>query len=194
MKLTPDELQSKIDQLKKQKKSGKRKSEASSREEPSTRVKVQKLGDSPSPMLIKDGQALSAQSPSSLSLQGAQSGSRSSPELPLSSPTPSEVEVALGLVSRIQSSPLPPEPKERLLQTSSRSYEFLKKEGLGGGEDSFFDNAELAAGAISSILPESDVQRAASLPPEASFCSALQGAATVSIFHLSSWFSAVASY
>ena len=48
----------------------------------------------------------------------------------------------------------------------------------------FFDNIELAAGAISSIIPDSDVQRASSMSLEASISSALQGATAVSPYIL----------
>ena len=60
-----------------------------------------------------------------------------------------------------------------------------------GDEDSLLSNAELAAGAISSILRDSDLKRSDDLPVEEALALSLQGVASVSsrVFCLpSSWF------
>ena len=58
----------------------------------------------------------------------------------------------------------------------------LKKKGLETGGDgySFLLNAELAAGAISSILKDSDLQRSGALPVDEALALSLQGVASVS--------------
>ena len=50
---------------------------------------------------------------------------------------------------------------------------------LRGGEDSLFTNAELAAGAISSILRDSDLKKADALCIEEALALSLQGATSV---------------
>ena len=49
-----------------------------------------------------------------------------------------------------------------------------------GDEDSLLSNAELAAGAISSILRDSDLKRSDALPVEEALALSLQGVASVS--------------
>ena len=49
-----------------------------------------------------------------------------------------------------------------------------------GDGDSLLSNAELAAGAISSILRESDLKRSSALPVEEALALSLQGVASVS--------------
>ena len=49
-----------------------------------------------------------------------------------------------------------------------------------GDEDSLLFNAELAAGAISSILKDSDLKRSGALPVEETLALSLQGVASVS--------------
>ena len=60
--------------------------------------------------------------------------------------------------------------------------EDLGRERLGadGDEDSLLSNAELAAGAISSILRDSDLKRSDSLPVEEALALSLQGVSSVS--------------
>ena len=60
--------------------------------------------------------------------------------------------------------------------------EYLGRERLGadGDEDSLLSNAELAAGAISSVLRDSDLKRSDALPVEEALALSLQGVASVS--------------
>ena len=53
--------------------------------------------------------------------------------------------------------------------------------GGGGGEDSLFTNAELAAGAVSSILRDFDLKKVEALCVEEAMTLSLQG--TISICH-----------
>ena len=52
--------------------------------------------------------------------------------------------------------------------------------GAEGDEDSMFSNAELAAGAVSSILRDSDLKRSDALPVEEALALSLQGVVSVS--------------
>ena len=60
--------------------------------------------------------------------------------------------------------------------------EDLRRERLGadGDEDSLLSNAELTAGAISSVLRDSDLKRSDALPVEEALALSLQGVASVS--------------
>ena len=64
---------------------------------------------------------------------------------------------------------------------SSRAKE-LKRKGseTGGDDDSLLLNAELAVGAVWSILKDSDLKRLGALPIEEALAQSLQGAASVS--------------
>ena len=55
-----------------------------------------------------------------------------------------------------------------------------KRPKADGDEDSLLSNAELAAGAISSILRDSDLKRSDALPVEEALALSLQGVAFVS--------------
>ena len=51
---------------------------------------------------------------------------------------------------------------------------------IGGDGDSLLHNAELAAGAVSSILKDSDLKRSGALPVDEALALSLQGVASVS--------------
>ena len=51
---------------------------------------------------------------------------------------------------------------------------------IGGDEDSLLHNAELAVGAVSSILKDSDLKRSVALPVDEALALSLQGVASVS--------------
>ena len=59
-----------------------------------------------------------------------------------------------------------------------------KRPEADGNEDSLLSNAELAAGAISSILRDSDLKRSGALPVEEALALSLQGVASVSSYVL----------
>ena len=83
----------------------------------------------------------------------------------------------------MQSSELPPSIPEDLGR---------ERLGADGDEDSLLSNAELAAGAISSILRDSDLKRSDALLVEEALALSLKGVASVSsrvfICLASSWF------
>ena len=64
---------------------------------------------------------------------------------------------------------------------SSRAEELRGKSSEADGDgDSLLSNAELADGAVSSILRESDLKRPGALPVEEALALSLQGVASVS--------------
>ena len=72
-------------------------------------------------------------------------------------------------------------PTQSTEPPSSRAEELRRKRpGADGDSDSLLFNAELAAGAVSSILRESDLQRSGALPIEEALALSLQGVASVS--------------
>ena len=72
-------------------------------------------------------------------------------------------------------------PAQSAAPPSSRTKELRRKSpGAEGDGDSLLSNAELAAGAVSSILRESDLKRSGSLPVEEALALSLQGVASVS--------------
>ena len=77
-------------------------------------------------------------------------------------------------------------PAQCVKPPSSRAEE-LKRKGseTDGDGDSLLLNAELAAGAVSSILKDSDLNRSGALPVEEALALSLQGVASVSSHILS---------
>ena len=73
-------------------------------------------------------------------------------------------------------------PPARSVKPPSSRAEELKRKGseTDGGGDSLLLNAELAAGAVSSILKDSDLKRSYALPVEEALAISLQGVASVS--------------
>ena len=72
-------------------------------------------------------------------------------------------------------------PTQSVEPPSSRAKE-LKRKGFetDGDGDSLLLNAELATGAVSSILKDSDLKRSGALPVEEALALSLQGVASVS--------------
>ena len=77
-------------------------------------------------------------------------------------------------------------PTQSVNAPSSRAEE-LKRKGskIDGDGDSLLLNAELAVGAVSSILKDSDLKRSGELPVEETLALSLQGIASVSSHILS---------
>ena len=75
-------------------------------------------------------------------------------------------------------------PPSESARPPPRRVEELKRKNpgskVGEDEDSLLFNAELAAGAISSILKDSDLGRSKALPVNEALALALQGVASVS--------------
>ena len=74
-------------------------------------------------------------------------------------------------------------PTKKVKSPSRREEEARRKDPepqVGGDEDSLLHNAELAAGAVSSILKDSDLKRSVALPVDEALALSLQGVASVS--------------
>ena len=74
-------------------------------------------------------------------------------------------------------------PTKRVRSPSGRAEEVRRKDPeseIGGDGDSLLLNAELAAGAVSSILKDSDLKRSCALPVDEALALSLQGVASVS--------------
>ena len=83
-------------------------------------------------------------------------------------------------------------PPAKGVRSPPRRAEELKKKDpkkIGEDGDSLLLNAELAAGAVSSILKDSDLERSKALPVDEALALSLQGVASVSSYTLSSLFS-----
>ena len=84
-------------------------------------------------------------------------------------------------------------PPAKGVRSPPRRSEGLKKkepESKSGGDgDSLLVDAELAAGAVSSILKDSDLKRSKALPADEALTLSLQGVASVSSLILSCLFS-----
>ena len=80
-------------------------------------------------------------------------------------------------------------PPTKSVRSPSRRAEELKRKDpeseIGGDGDSLLLNAELAAGAVSSILKDSDLKRSSVLPVDEDLALSLQGVASVSSHTLS---------
>ena len=71
-------------------------------------------------------------------------------------------------------------PTKSVRPPSLRAEELEKKDSeIGGDGDSLLLNAELAAGAVSSILKDSDLKRSSALPVDKALALSLQGVASV---------------
>ena len=74
-------------------------------------------------------------------------------------------------------------PTKRVRSPSRRAEEARRTEPestVGGDEDSLLHNAELAAGAVSSILKDSDLKKSVALPVDEALALSFQGVASVS--------------
>ena len=77
-------------------------------------------------------------------------------------------------------------PAQSVRPPSSRAEELKRKDFETGGDgDSLLLNAELAAGAVSSILKDSDLKRLRALPVDKALALSLQGVTSVSSHILS---------
>ena len=74
-------------------------------------------------------------------------------------------------------------PTKSVMSPSRRAEELKRKDPeseIGGDRDSLLLNAELATGAVSSILKDSDLKRSSELPVDEALALSLQGVASVS--------------
>ena len=82
-------------------------------------------------------------------------------------------------------------PPTKSVRSPSRRAEELKRkdlEKIGGDGDSLLLNAELMAGAVSSIFKDFDLERSKALPVDEALALSLQGVASVSFYVLSCLF------
>ena len=82
-------------------------------------------------------------------------------------------------------------PTKSVMSPSRRAEELKRKDPelkIGGDGDSLLLNAELAAGVVSSILRDSDLERSKALPIDEALALSLQGVASVSSYILSCLF------
>ena len=157
--------------------STKRKKSSSSEKDRSVPAKVQKLGASPTSPVQEPERASSplAEAP-----------------LVLSSPPPSKPDVeAKSLLGAAVEQPLTVmpitvwnPPSENAKSPPRRATELKRKKSkpkVDENKDSLLSNAELAAGAVSSILKDSDLGRSKGLPVDEALALSLQGVASVSL-------------
>ena len=77
-------------------------------------------------------------------------------------------------------------PAKSVRPLSSKAEELNKKDSETGGDgDSLLLDVELAAGAVSSILKDSDLKRSSALPVDEALAPSFQGVASVSSHILS---------
>ena len=173
---TRGEILVQLGALSRKPRSAKRKKSSSTEEDRPVSAKVQKLGASLTSLAQKPEQA---QPPATEAL------------MVVSSPSPSKPAVkAKGLLDGAAERPLavmlitvwnpPPEsarPPPRMVEELKRKNPESK---VGEDEDSLLFNAELTAGAILSVLKDSDLGRSKALPVDEALALSLQGVASVS--------------
>ena len=147
-------------------------------------VKVPKLGassSSPSTHVRKPGRALSppTEAPTVLSSQP-----RPKSAAKAKGPLGGTVEQSLAVMPITVWNP----PTKSVRSPSPTAEELRRKDPeseIGGDRDSLLLNSELAAGAVSSILKDSDLKRSSALPVDEALALSLQGVAFVSSHTLS---------
>ena len=179
---TRGDLLAQLETLSRKPRSVKRKTLCSSEKDQPVLAKVRKLGaasPSPSTHVRKPEQAQSppVEAPTVLGLQ----------------PSSRSVVKAKSLLGGAVDQPLAVmpitvwNPPAKSVRSPSRRAEELKKKGpekIGRDGDSLLLNTELAAGAVSSILKDSDLERSKALPVDEALALSLQGVASVSSYIL----------
>lgn len=203
MKLTPEELQAKVSKLSKSGRGKKRKAQTGFGSSPATRAKTQKLEESTPSSTTKEQTPLPGSSQDvPTSSQGVQPASDPAHVEGQASPSLAEIERSLEVIPLLQPSTVNYSPSGKLLEASLAGPK--SKEGkrpqAEKDEESLLEDSWLAAEAITSVLPESDVRKATFMDTDESIASALHGAATVSLdtfihfCHLILWFKATDSH
>ena len=183
-KPTKGELLAQLETLTRKPQSVKQKTLDSVDKERPALIKVSKLGassSSPSTLIQKPEQVQSppAEAPTVLSSQ-PRSGSAAKEKGPLGG----AIEQPLAVMPITVWNP----PTKSVRSPSRRAEELKRKDPkseIGGDGDSLLLNAELAAGAVSSILKDSDLKRSSALPVDEALALSLQGVASVSSHTLS---------
>ena len=184
---TKGELLSQLEMLSRKPRSVKRKTLGFTEKDRPVLAKVQKLGassSSPSTHVQKPKRVHSppSEAPTTLSSQ----------------PRPRSAAKAKSLLGGAVEQPLAImpitvwNPPTRSVRSPSRRAEELKRKDpeskSGGDGDSLIHNAKLTAGAVSSILKDSDLERSNELPVNEALALSLQGVASVSSYILSRLF------
>ena len=148
--------------------------------------------------VLKLGTSLSSPSTPVRKPERAQSPLAEAPAVSSSQPRSRPAVKAKSLLSRAIEQPLAVmpiavwNPPTKSVRSPSRRAEELKGKDpepkIGGDEDSFLLNAELAAGAVSSILKDYDLVRSKALPIDEALALSFQGVASVSSHVLSRMF------
>ena len=157
--------------------SAKRKKPNSSEKDRPVPAKVQKLGASPTSPAQEPERASSPLAEAPLVLNPPPS---SKPEVEAKSLLGAVVEQPLTVMPITVWNP----PSENAKSPPRREAELKRKKtkpGVDENKDSLLSNAELAAGAISSILKDSDLGRSKGLPVDEALALSLQGVASVSL-------------
>ena len=181
---TKGELLTQLETLTRKPRSVKRKTLDSVEKDRPALVKVPKLGassSSPSTLVRKPERVQSppAKAPTVLSSQ-PRSGSAAKAKGPLGG----AVEQPLAVMPITVWNP----PTKSVRSPSRRAEELKKKDPeseIGGDGDSLLLNAELAAGAVSSILKDSDLKWSSALPVDEALALSFQGVTSVSSHTLS---------
>ena len=183
-KPTKGELLAQSETLSRKPRSVKRKTLDSVEKDWPALVKVLKLGVSSSSLSIhvrkpEWAQSPSAEAPTVLSLRPC-SGSTAKEKGPFGG----AVEQSLAVMPITVWNP----PTKSVRSPSPRAEELRRKDPeseIGGDGDSLLPNAELTAGAVLSILKDSDLKRSSALPVDEALALSLQGVASVSSHTLS---------
>ena len=185
---TRGELLAQLERLSRKPRSVKQKTSGSSEKDQPASAKVLKLGVSPSsPSTHVQGSEPASSPPSeAFVILSSQHGSRYAAKA--KSLLGGAVDQPLAVMPITVWNP----PAKGVRSPPRRAEELKKKEPeskSGGDRDSMLLNAELAAGAVSSNLKNSDLKRSKALPADEALTLSLQGVASVSSLILSCLFS-----
>ena len=183
-KPTKGELLAQLETLSRKPRSVKRKTLDSIEKDRPALVKVPKLGASSSSLSIHVRKPEWAQSTSVEAPTVMSSRPRSGSTVKAKGPFSGAVDQSLAVMPITVWNP----PTKSVRSPSPRAEELRRKDPeseIGGDGDSLLLNAELAAGAVSSILKDSDLKRSSALPVDEALALSLQGVASVSSHTLS---------
>ena len=183
MKLSQEELQAQVEFLAKKKRSAKRKVPVAPKSSPTARGKVPKLGESYSPSSIREDRSSGqfrarGHTPHLVDEVSEVTGPQfCSPLVVIAKSSPERtVEPPLDIMPISIWSPSAQSAELPSGASKGEGRKLLRHER---GEDSFLANAELAAGALSSILRDSDLKKADSMSVEEAPAFSLQGVVMV---------------
>ena len=181
---TRGELLAQLETLSRKPRSVKRKTSGSSKKDRPASAKVLKLGVSPSSpsMHVRESEPVPSPPSEAFAVLSSQPDSRSAAKV--KSLLGGAVDQPLAVMPITVWNP----PAKGVRSPPRRAEELKKKEPesrSGGDGDSLLLNAELAVGAVSSILNDSDLKRSRALPADEALTQSLQRVASVSSLILS---------